>query len=56
MPVQLNHHIVHVSDQQASADFFAEILGLPAPTRFGPFLVVEVANVFDRTGPRDLPR
>ena len=44
MPVKLNHTIVHCSDRQASASFLADILGLPAPTRFGPFSVVEVAN------------
>jgi len=44
MPVKLNHTIVYSSDQQASASFLAEILGLPAPTRFGPFSVVQVAN------------
>jgi len=44
MPVKLNHTIVYCSDRQASASFLADILGLPAPTRFGPFSVVEVAN------------
>ena len=44
MAVQLNHTIVSCRDQRVSATFLAEILGLPAPTRFGPFLVVEAAN------------
>ena len=44
MPVRLNHTIVSCSDQQASAAFLAEILGLAAPTRFGHFAVVQVAN------------
>jgi catechol 2,3-dioxygenase-like lactoylglutathione lyase family enzyme len=44
MPVQLNHTIVRVRDKQESATFLAEILGLPAPTSFGPFLVVQVDN------------
>ena len=44
MPVQLNHTIVHCSDQNASARFLTELLGLPDAVRFGPFLVVEVAN------------
>jgi catechol 2,3-dioxygenase-like lactoylglutathione lyase family enzyme len=44
MAVQLNHTIVLSRDSQASATFLAEILGLPAPTRFGPFLVVQAAN------------
>lgn len=44
MTVQLNHTIVSVRDSKASAAFFAEILGLPAPTRFGPFEVVALDN------------
>ena len=44
MSVQLNHTIVWCRDQQRSATFLADMLGLPAPTRFGPFLVVEVGN------------
>jgi len=42
--VQLNHTIVWCRDQKTSATFLADILGQPAPTRFGPFLVVELAN------------
>ena len=44
MPAQLNHTIVHASDQQRSAAHLAEILGLPEPTRYGPFLVVQADN------------
>ncbi|HVE94116.1 MAG TPA: VOC family protein [Acidimicrobiales bacterium] len=44
MPVQLNHTIVHARDSVAAARFVAEILGLPAPTVFGPFQVVETSN------------
>lgn len=44
MTIELNHTIVAARDQQASATFLAEVLGLAAPTRFGPFLVVETAN------------
>lgn len=44
MTIELNHTIVWCSDKQKSASFIAQILGLPAPTRFGPFLVVELAN------------
>jgi catechol 2,3-dioxygenase-like lactoylglutathione lyase family enzyme len=44
MTVQLNHTIVWCRDQQRSATFLVEILGRPAPTRFGPFLVVELDN------------
>lgn len=44
MAVQLNHTIVSARDKQVSATFLAEILGLPAPVPFGPFLGVEVDN------------
>jgi catechol 2,3-dioxygenase-like lactoylglutathione lyase family enzyme len=42
--VQLNHTIVWCRDQQKSASFLADILGRPAPVRFGPFHVVELDN------------
>jgi catechol 2,3-dioxygenase-like lactoylglutathione lyase family enzyme len=41
---QLNHTIVWSSDQTKSALFLAEMLGLPAPVRFGHFDVVELDN------------
>lgn len=44
MSVTLNHTIVWCSDQQKSANFLAQVLGLPAPRRFMHFLVVELAN------------
>lgn len=44
MAVRLDHLIVMARDQAESASFFTEILGLPAATRFGPFLVVQTAN------------
>lgn len=44
MAVQLNHTIVHARDSRASAAFVAELLGLVAPSRYGPFHVVEAAN------------
>jgi catechol 2,3-dioxygenase-like lactoylglutathione lyase family enzyme len=44
MSVQLNHTIVWCRDRQRSAEFLAEMLGLPRPSRFGPFLVVPVDN------------
>ena len=44
MAVTLNHTIVHARDAKASADFVSQILGLPEPQPFGPFLVVEAAN------------
>ncbi|MDR2984814.1 MAG: VOC family protein [Nocardiopsaceae bacterium] len=44
MSVQLNHTIVACRDQQKSASFLTEILGLPAATRFGHFMVVGTDN------------
>ena len=44
MNAQLNHTIVWCRDKQKSATFLTEVLGLPGPTRFGPFLVVELSN------------
>ena len=44
MSVQLNHTIVHTHDKQSSARFFAEILGLPEPKPFGPFVTVQADN------------
>lgn len=44
MTVELNHTIVPARDAHASASFLAEILGLQAPTRFGPFWTVATEN------------
>jgi catechol 2,3-dioxygenase-like lactoylglutathione lyase family enzyme len=44
MTVQLNHTIVHVRDKQTGARFLCDILGLPDPVPYGPFLVVETGN------------
>ena len=44
MAVKLNHTIVHVRDKAASARFLSEIMGLPEPVPFGPFMGVEVDN------------
>lgn len=44
MSVQLNHTLVLCYDKQRSATFLTEILGLPVPHPFGPFLVVELSN------------
>jgi catechol 2,3-dioxygenase-like lactoylglutathione lyase family enzyme len=44
VPVELNHTIVAASDQQATADFLTQVLGLEPAARFGPFLVVTLAN------------
>jgi catechol 2,3-dioxygenase-like lactoylglutathione lyase family enzyme len=44
MTTQLNHTIIWSSDQKKSAQFLAEMLGRPAPTRFGHFDVVALDN------------
>lgn len=44
MSVQLDHTIVAARDSNVSATFLSEILGLPAATRMGPFIAVQVAN------------
>lgn len=44
MSIKLNHTIVFSKDKGAASAFLAEILGLPAPVPFGPFLGVQVAN------------
>jgi catechol 2,3-dioxygenase-like lactoylglutathione lyase family enzyme len=44
MSAELNHTIVWCRDQKKSANFLADILGRPAPTRFSHFLVVELDN------------
>jgi catechol 2,3-dioxygenase-like lactoylglutathione lyase family enzyme len=44
VPARLNHTIVWVRDREESARFLVELLDLPEPTEFGPFLVVQVDN------------
>ena len=44
MVVELNHTIVHVADKRESATFLAEMLGLPEPRPYGPFLIVDASN------------
>ncbi len=44
MTIELNHTIVAARDKVVSAMFLAELLGLPAPTTFGHFLVVTLGN------------
>lgn len=44
MPVQLNHTIVQVDDKREAATSLAGLLGVAPPTRFGPFLVLQVDN------------
>jgi len=44
MSAKLNHTIVWCSDQERSAKFLTDILGLPPARRFMGFLVVDLAN------------
>jgi catechol 2,3-dioxygenase-like lactoylglutathione lyase family enzyme len=44
MAIKLNHTIVFVKDKAKSANFLSELLGLPPPAPFGPFLTVQMAN------------
>jgi catechol 2,3-dioxygenase-like lactoylglutathione lyase family enzyme len=44
MTVKLNHTIVHARDKRASAAFLSQILGLPDPVPFGPFIGVQTGN------------
>lgn len=44
MAIQLNHTIVYARDKRRSAKLLSELLGVAAPTAFGPFLVVDVDN------------
>jgi len=44
MTVELNHTIVAAHDKLASATFLTDLLGLPAPTPFGPFQMVALGN------------
>lgn len=44
MAIEFNHTILSARDSKASADFLAEMLGLPAPRRWGPFYMVRTDN------------
>ena len=44
MAIQFNHTILSARDSRASAEFLAEMLGLPAPVHWGPFEVVATEN------------
>ena len=44
MAVRLNHTIIWAHDKHASAAFLADVLGVEAPTRYGSFVIVRVAN------------
>ena len=44
MTAKLNHTIVYARDKRASAAFLSEVLGLPSPVPFGPFMGVQAGN------------
>jgi catechol 2,3-dioxygenase-like lactoylglutathione lyase family enzyme len=44
MSIDFNHTILSARDSKASADFLAEMLGLSAPRRWGPFHMVTTDN------------
>jgi len=44
MAIHFNHTILSARDSKASADFLAEMLGLPEPRRWGPFYMVTTDN------------
>ncbi len=44
MAVELNHTIVLARNKKAGATFLTGILGLPAPTQWGPFEGVQLTN------------
>jgi catechol 2,3-dioxygenase-like lactoylglutathione lyase family enzyme len=44
MAIEFNHTILRARDSAGSAKFLAEMLGLPAPTHWGPFHIVTTDN------------
>lgn len=44
MSVELNHTIVHCRDNRESAEFLADLLGLPLGPEWGPFIPLVLAN------------
>ena len=59
MTVTLNHTIVQARDQDASARFLSDILGLAPPTTFAHFTIVQVGETsldFSSTGGEIAPR
>lgn len=44
MAVDFNHTIIGSRDKRVAASFLADVLGLPEPTPFGPFMVVQLDN------------
>lgn len=44
MPIAFNHTIVAARDKRESAEFLAELFGLPSPVPFGHFLTVTLEH------------
>lgn len=44
MTISFNHTIVAARDKRESAEFLAELFGLPSPKPFGRFMVVELEH------------
>ena len=44
MSIRFNHTLVYSQDKEEASTFLTDILGLPAASSFGPFLVVELEN------------
>lgn len=44
MTVYFDHHIVPSTDKHRTADFLADLLGLPTPREEGPFAAVDLGN------------
>jgi catechol 2,3-dioxygenase-like lactoylglutathione lyase family enzyme len=44
MPIEFNHTLVWCEDQEKSARFLADMLGLPPPVKLYHFDVVDLAN------------
>ncbi|OBG26368.1 VOC family protein [Mycobacterium sp. E3198] len=44
MAISFNHTIVAARDKRESAEFLAELFGLPSPKPFGHFLTVELEH------------
>ena len=54
MPISFNHTIVAARDKRESAEFLAELFGLPSPKAFGPFMFVGLEHDAS-LGYRDVP-
>ncbi|MDD4867605.1 MAG: VOC family protein [Mycobacterium sp.] len=44
MPISFNHTIVAARDKRKSAEFLADLFGLPSPKPFGHFMVVALEH------------